>query len=176
MKMKQILSEKEAKKIQSSDTECSLCVTHERAYKKIPNGIICPYCGHNHREDGNFIVIPDYKVVGQHNAYDPEEEIAKYPVFNCDKCGEHIALIPEKVMWNGNHDVYYTGGKHYFPHAEAESEIFQKVQAKMEAHLKQWVERYEAGDKVSTSNVALWLRRDIESAIAEFLFEKGFKK
>ncbi len=172
MKMKDLLPEKEQQKMDG----CELCETHKRAYTQIPDGVICPYCGHNHPDWFNdFMSMANYQVVGMMNGYNPEDNISKFLVFNCEKCGEYIAMMPEKVIYNGNHDVYYTGGSHYL-NDDNKNEIFMNAQSKIEAHLKQWIERYESGDKVSISNVALWLKRDITHAIAEYLFEKGLKK
>ena len=168
-RMKDIVSEKEAEII--NDTDCALCVTHERAYKKISDGIVCPYCGHNHKN----IEIKDYTVVGMANYYDPDHKIGKFPVFQCEKCTEFFALMPEKIFWNTNHDVYFTGGGDYLQD-EDETEIFSIAQSKIKASLRQWVERYEKGEKLDPSYPALWIKRDITHAIASYLFEKGLKK
>ncbi len=167
MKMKEIISENEAENIE----DCLLCKTHEEAYKKIPDGIVCPYCKHNNE----YVDISDYTVVGMTNSYDPEQSIAKYPVFTCIECGEHIALIPEKVNYNGNHDVYYTGGNDYL-NDDDENKIFTEAQEKIEASLNQWKERIAAGEKLEAFYPALWIKRDITHAIASYLYEKGLKK
>lgn len=167
MKMSEIISENEAENIE----DCLLCKTHEEAYKKIPDGITCPYCNHNNE----YIDANDYTVVGMANYYDPNQNIGKYPVFNCIECGEYIALMPEKVNYNANHDVYYTGGKDYL-NDDDENNIFIQAQEKIEDSLNQWKERIAAGEKLDASYPALWIKRDITHAIASYLYEKGLKK
>lgn len=168
-KMKDIISEKEAEK--RDENECVLCATHEDAYKKIPDGIVCPYCEHNHEH----AEIKNYTVVGMTNGYEPDDKISKLPVMTCDKCDEYFALMPEKINYNANHDVYYTGGGNYLNNDD-ENKIFLVAQKKIEASLTQWVERYDKGEKLDPSFPALWIKRDITHAIASYLFEKGLKK
>ena len=100
-KMKEILSEKEVKKME--ENECSVCFTHEKAYKEIEDGIKCPFCDKLHEPD-----TENYIIVGMSNYYEPEHLIDKYPAMKCDDCGEFFALMPQKIQWNANHDIYYT--------------------------------------------------------------------
>lgn len=168
MKMKDIISENEAKEI--DEDVCLLCETHKRAYKRIQDGISCSFCGTVQR-----IEIDDYSVVGMSNYYDPEHDIFKTVIYQCSNCGEDFALIPHKIIYNANHDVYYTGGNDYL-NDDDEHKIFINAQKEIEASLKQWIERYENGEKLDPSYPALWIKRNITKAIAEYLFEKGLKK
>ena len=84
-------------------------------------------------------------------------------------------MIPEKITWNANHDVYYTGGKDYL-NEDDENKIFLNAQKEIEKDLKNWIERYNQGEKLDASYPALWIKRDITHAIAAYLFEKGYKK
>lgn len=83
--------------------------------------------------------------------------------------------MPQKVSWNANHDVYYTGGRVYLDDAK-ELELFKKVETEIAKSLQQWIDRYEAGEKLKPSYPALWMKRDIQECLAAFLFEKGLKK
>lgn len=170
-KMKDIISEQDAKELDKDDETCLLCAAHEEAYKKIADGVVCPYCKHNHEQS----ITEDYAVVGMSNYYEPEDKIGKFLVSTCDECGGYFALMPEKINYNANHDVYYTGGKDYL-NGDEENEIFMAAEEKIQASLNQWVERYEKGEKLDAFYPALWIRRDITHAIAAYLLEKGLKK
>lgn len=169
--MKDIISESDALKMQEDkNSECLLCATHEKANETITDGVVCPYCGHNHTHF-NF---DNFSVVGMANYYDPNQKIGKFIVDNCENCNESFALMPEKIHYNGNHDVYYTGGKDYLE--DDENKIFLEAKKRIEKSLKQWVDRYEKGEKLDPMYPALWIKRDITHAIASYLFEKGYKK
>ena len=73
-------------------------------------------------------------------------------------------------------NVYYTGGKDYLEDNDDELEIFKNAEKEIEKSLEQYITRYEAGDKVNIRNVALWCKRNITHAIAEYLYMKGLKK
>ena len=173
MKMKDILPEDEAKKEDTKeDGECLLCLTHERAYNIIKIGLVCPYCNTKHPYD---ITDDDYAVVGMINSYSPEDNIEKLITIKCFECGEYFSLFPEKIDYNANHDVYYTGGKNYL-NDDDENQIFLEAQKLIEKSLRQWKDRYEKGEKLDEHYPALWIKRDITSAIAKYLYEKGLKR
>lgn len=173
MKMKDILPEDKAKEEdEKEDGECLLCLTHELAHEKIEIGLVCPYCNVKHSYN---IEKNDYAVVGMANYYSPNDKIEKYITLQCVKCNKFFSLIPEKINYNANHDVYYTGGKDYL-NDDDENKIFLEAQKLIEKSLKQWKDRYEAGEKLDESYPALWIKRDITEAIASYLYEKGFKK
>lgn len=169
MKMKDILPENEANK---KDDECLLCLVHELASDKIEDCLICPYCGIKHYHN---ITDHDYTVIGMTNSYSPEDDIKKLITLSCPKCGEYYSLFPEKIEYNANHDVYYTGGKNYL-NDDDENKIFKEAQKSIEKSLKNWKDRYESGEKLGEMYPALWIKRDITHAIAKYLYEKGLKK
>jgi len=166
--MKEILSEEEVDKL-GEDT-CELCETHNAAYAHIPDGVVCPYCKHNNE-------YPDYeyKVIGTCNGYIPDEDIGKYPVVECEKCAEYIMMKPLKVMYNGNHDIYYTGEGHFLPYDKVKDDMFSKLSKELEEHITNWKRRTDAGELISVHNLVYWLKGDIESAIAQYLKEQGIK-
>jgi hypothetical protein len=173
MKMKDILPEDEAKNENEKENgECLLCLTHDLAQDKIDVGLVCPYCTAKHHYD---ITDEDYVVVGMTNSYSPEDKIEKFITIKCYECGEYFSLFPEKINYNANHDVYYTGGKNYLNDGD-ENQIFLEAQKAIEKSLKQWKDRYEKGEKLDEFYPALWIKRNITSAIAKYLYEKGLKK
>lgn len=169
MKMKDLLSEEEAKKVYDSD-ECTICKVHEMGYREINDTINCPWCDHEHSLS-DF----DFQVVGEANFYSPDQLIHKYPITVCLGCGNNFALAPYKIQHNGNHDIYYTGGDHYLPD-DCDTEIFNNLEKEIEGKLGNWIERYEADEKLNSSYPALWIRRSVTEAIAKYLYDKGFKK
>ena len=173
MKMKDILPEDEAKKEDEKENgECLLCLTHDLAQDKIETGLVCPYCNAKYYYG---ITDEDYTVVGMANYYSPEYNIEKLITIQCSGCGKYFSLFPEKINYNANHDVYYTGGKDYL-NDDDENQIFLEAQKAIEKSLKQWKDRYKAGQKLDESYPALWIKRDITNAIAKYLYEKGLKK
>lgn len=153
---------------------CSCCQVHDKAYEVIQDHVICPSC--NESIEGFFIKWDEWTVVGEANFYDKDHAIGKYPVEVCPNCDEYIALMPQQITWNANHDVYYTGGKEYL-NDKHEGEIFDLAQKKIEASIHQWKTRYDNGEKILTEwQLALWIKRDITHSIAEYLYKKGLKK
>lgn len=146
-----------------------LCETHAKAEEVLKTGVACPACGTVHQ-----ILDGEYKVVGEANFYDPEHNINKLLTFECD-CGRFFSLFPQEIIWNANHDVYYTGGRVYLTQYD-EVQLFDEVQKKIQASLQQWMDRYEAGEKLDPHFPALWMERDLQEAIARYLFNKGLKR
>ena len=169
MKVKDLLSEEEVKKIHDLN-ECAICKVHESGYQHINDAMKCPWCEHEHN-----ISDFDFQVVGETNFYSPNQLIHKYPITACLGCGNNFALMPQKIQYNGNHDIYYTGGDHYLPD-DCDTEIFNNLEKKIKDSLDNWIERYESGEKLNSSYPATWIRRDITEAIAKYLYDKGFKK
>lgn len=147
--------------IESDDT-CGLCAIHDLADSKI-DGLVCPKCSLPiSLDDANM------KVVGETSAADSEESIIKVPVISC-RCGATIALIPIEIIWNANHDVYYTGGKRY---------IISKINFKhrLLPHIKQYHDRILAGENLRPYELEVWLQYEIEHIIAEYLYDNDLKK
>lgn len=153
-----------------NEDDCELCEVHSKAYDMLPNGIVCPECNHVHN---NYFIIgkEDYTVVGETNGTeDLEEKIEKYPVHSCPNCKTKFALIPTKIKYNANHDVYYTGGKRY---------LMKGIPGIREAILpsiEQYTERISQGENLKASNLALWIDYAIENAVAAYLYEQGLKR
>jgi len=171
MKMNEIINESDIENVEG----CDVCETHSIAYDKIKNGVSCPYCKEINEFKTLTFTNDDYIVVGEENVYDAEHEINKYLSFQCIKCGEDIILIPEKVIYNANHDIFYTGGRSYIDDSECE-DIFKNVQDKIKQSIENYLQRIKDGEEIESFYPSLWCRRDMESAIAEYLFKKGFKK
>lgn len=167
MKMKDIITEKEI----NNTAECEICKTHERAYNIIEDGITCPYCNalNYYKIDNNYIVV------GEENCYSSDHDINKFLSFKCHECSEDIILIPNKVIYNANHDIYYTGGKAYLNDDDCNN-IFNDIEIRLKITIEGYTERIKQGEKLESFYPALWCRREIESAIAEYLYKKGLKK
>lgn len=156
-----------------TEDECGLCAIHELADKQILPSISCPYCEQlNHHVRFNE---RDFIVVGESNTSDEEENIGKFISFRCIECGEYIALMPVKINWNANHDIYYTGGKHYL-NDDDEHAIFMDCQKEMQRLISEWWGRIKNGEPLQEWNLALWIKRRITESIAKYLYEKGLKK
>lgn len=165
-KMGDVLPENTVKEIEKQ--ECLVCECHKRAYESLTEKIECPNCGNL-----SMLKIEEFEVVGHSNYYDPKHEIGKYPTFQCNNCREYISLFPIKITYNANHDIYYTGGADYLENDE--NIIFKEAQKKIEISLRGWAKRIMEGEDLDSFYPALWLKRDLTKAIAEYLYEKGFK-
>jgi len=156
----------------ADDNQCTLCKLHELAYEDLPEIIKCPLCGHEHHEL-EILGTTVFLVVGETNGspeHNPDEVIDKYMVFRCAKCRGHIALIPHAVLWNANHDVHYTGGKHYIPEM-----ITNDIREIAQKQIDQFLERQKNGDNLDSWSVAQWIAYELEEYIATKLYDAGRK-
>lgn len=167
--------------IDITEEDCSLCKVHEAAYTLLSDGISCPFCGQFHKEySENWFsedLTPD-TVVGETNGSDTEQKIRKWIVLQCQSCNEHFALVPTKIIYNANHDVYYTGGKDYTPDMfeKAVEDIWKEAEANIKKSIEQYTTRIKAGEELDPSYPATWCKRDVTASIAKYLYEHGFKK
>lgn len=130
-----------------SDDECELCHVHAKAYdyfeaESATNAFFeCPWCGER---------VPYYygaamdrlEVVGESNRGAPEEKMYLAPVDECSKCRKHFALLPEKIQLNGNHDVYYTGGRDYLVEdRNDELELRKRIEDHVLPHIEDYTQR-----------------------------------
>jgi predicted RNA-binding Zn-ribbon protein involved in translation (DUF1610 family) len=172
MKVNELLTKEEALKINKE--ECLVCKVHEIAAEKIPNAIKCPNCGTYNTLHQLLGYDLDYKysVVGEVNYIEDEmqQNIEKYLVGNCIGCGKYIALISTEIIYNGNHGILYTGGKDYLINDDLED--FSKIKSSVE----QYTRRIKDGEALNPDNLLSWMRGDIESIIATYLYKNGFKK
>lgn len=149
----------EKSKFSLAEDECGLCALHS----SFKFGMECPKCGTEiHLGDAEMTVV------GESNSVDPDEKIYTVPKLECP-CGVHIALIPTEIMWNANHDVYYTGGKKY---------VLGDIDFKhrLLPHIQQYHDRVLSGEKLQPYNLETWLQHEIEHVLAEYLYDQGLKK
>lgn len=161
----EIVTPEEMKKIE--DDVCGVCHTHEQAYKVLPQEMNCPHCNgvieyaQYHKDD--------LVVVGETNTYDPEEKYRMMWVENCEHCGQRIGFLPVPITYNGNHDIYYTGGKEYVP-----TQKFQMTD-EMKKNIENYHKRILAGEKLEPWNLITWLTYDMEHYVADILYKHGLK-
>lgn len=158
---------------------CEICHTHSCAYGVIPesneivaiNAPLCPQCGEP------LEIKEDSAVIGEANFYQPDAKMFKAPVFHCDACEAYYALALEPISYNGNHDIYYTGGSHYLESGEDE-ELIRTIGDSMKDSLKQYLDRkiLEHDNSIRDWNIHLWCTRDAEAAIAKWLYDRGLKR
>lgn len=160
----------EVKLIKSDD--CDLCMLHTKVKKDFPIQSLfeCPHCGKD--QERYCTDFDEFTVVGETNVADPKEQIGLYPKFECGFCGGHIALMPVAILWNANHDIFYTGGKRTLPDWYKEDELIKAMMPSAE----QFVRRLKAGEKLEAWTVACWLSRDAQKYLAGKLYEAGLKK
>jgi hypothetical protein len=168
---KQMKTEKFLKQysVKIDDDACKLCALHEKFNEKV-DFIPCPHC------DAQLdMERSELAAVGEHNGLDTKN-ITKCPVLECENCGQTIALIPMVIHYNGNHDVYYTG-EPCFMTFEEDEELEKRVAERMKKSVEQFVRRVKEGENNLTEfYLNHWMSRDVSGAVAEFLYEKGYKK
>lgn len=172
MKMKDLLSEEQAKTLRENSTEngpiCLVCEVHDKA-NQLPESIRCPHCNYINQEEDEIVAL-EFDVIGETNGYDPEHNIGKYPMIQCNSCSDYYALMPQPVIYNANHDIYYTGGKEYLADVDAEK-IFSDAEKQITQRIKEWI-----GKPNTPENLAYLITNEIKSSIASYLYERGLKK
>lgn len=108
MKCKEII-----KKENIPDGECEVCYLYDEAYKILDGYLICPHCGEKIEEFKYFIPEIDYYTVEEKSTHGVVKGVHYIPVETCPKCSGKIGFKPIPIIYNANHDIYYTGGKHY---------------------------------------------------------------
>lgn len=165
-----------------SEDECGSCATHESAYKFFKNKlteedeetILCPVC--NSPMVKGCSGYEDKVVLTWDNGTNPNGEVGYYPIYDCTHCKKPYALIPTQVHYNGNHDIFYTGGKRFLNYDDEEL-LKSKVKNEMLKSIDQYTRRIKDGEtSLDSWQLNYWLQGDIEHAIAEFLYEAGYKK
>lgn len=187
MKEKDIVNFEKMKKqddvyIDEHDNEigCEICYTHVKAYKKfeamqtchveiLP---ICPNCG-----DDKYLDDEGLCVISEVNYSNPYGEIGYYPVYYCDNCEKYFAYMPQQIAYNANHDIYCTGGRDYIENEDQKKlkdDVFNAIKPSIEQYIRRVVDEHEKG--LDMWNILLWCERDIEAAIANWLYDHKLKK
>jgi hypothetical protein len=166
MKAEDILKEEEI-----TEEDCGVCKLHEEAYKKLTS--VCPHCNTPIKLDGvleDTIEVDDIVVVGETNGYNRDQNVELMPIRKCKKCSQYIAFKPIPIIYNANHDIYYTGGKDYTVVGE---DI--KMSDRMKGQIKNYTERLKAGENLDSWNLIYWMEGAMQQQIAEILYKKGLK-
>lgn len=189
-----------------SEDDCDTCATHEAAYKFFKNklreafkekwnedtldfcnsnqifseeemigkAVLCPVC--NKPMTKGYSGYENNVVITWDNGTNPDGEVGYYPIYECEHCEKPYALIPTQVHYNANHDIFYSGGKCFLNYDDEEL-LKSKVKDKMLQSIEQYTRRIKDGEtSLDSWNLNYWLQGDIEHAIAEFLYEAGYKK
>ncbi len=152
-----------------NDDECELCKQHRIARETLPeDAVACPRCGALvSTSEPNF----QNEVVGWTNCADPKEPLRNMPVTRCPACLCTIALVPTVIIYNANHNVYYTGGPRYL--TDRGPQIDEPIKAKVE----EFVKRVRAGEKgLDVGHLLMWIKYAVDEAVAKYLFERGLKQ
>lgn len=155
------------------EDDCGVCKLHEEAYKKLK--YVCPHCNETIKlEEGlmdNTIQLDDTAtVVGEVNYYDPEQNLELMPMVKCGGCHKYIGLKLIPIIYNGNHDIYYTGGKDYLATGE---DI--KMSDEMKKQIEQFTTRLKAGENLNAWNLIMWLEGSMQHQVAAELYKRGLK-
>lgn len=101
---------------------------------------------------------------------------------NCEKENKHhlYALMPVPISYNGNHDIFYTGGKDYLYDEEDKKfaeELFKKIKPSIDQYIRRKLNPENNVDEtLSEWNYSIWCSRDVEYFIVEWLYKHGMKK
>lgn len=163
---------------EGNDVGCQICYTHSQAYKKFGEYYtekidmlpLCPKCGER-------MIDYESQVISEVNYSNPDGEIGYYPVFYCNECDKYFAYMPVEINHNGNHDIYYTGGRDYIEDEEQQklkNDVFKSIKPSIEQYIRRVVDEKEKG--LDLWNIMTWCSRDVEHAIANWLYEHKLKK
>lgn len=145
---------------------CELCDLHDR-FGMHETTLRCPKC--EAAVPWSFVLRP----VGSSNTMGDDDEIRFGAVTKCT-CGATIALLPVEIQYNGNHSVYYTGGRNYL-HREDTDRLRKRLKEISEPLIRNWEKRIRAGESLETWNLECWLENAVEKVVAETLVELGRK-
>jgi DNA-directed RNA polymerase subunit RPC12/RpoP len=147
---------------------CEICTLHDVAMDIMRNTIQCPHCNKTINTD-RVDYTGEYKIVGETNYYSENQNIENMLTIECPHCNKSIGFKAIPIIYNGNHDIYYTGGKDYLvtDKIKLSNEIKQSIQ--------QYTDRLKAGENLSSWNLETWIEYGIEHMIAEILFKHGLK-
>ena len=160
-----------------TEDDCEVCEAHTQAYKLMPpDHIECPHC--KKQVSLEYCYKLDLNVVGETNTCDieelKEENFRMLPTITCEHCKGYIALVPTPIVYNGNHDIYYSGGKAYMPTLD-NNELRKIVREKLGKTFDQYTKRVRKEKDLGVENLLTWTSYDIEHIIAQILYEKGLK-
>ena len=146
------------------DVCCEVCFLHQ-LFRRLQyfDDYECPRCG-----GVVYIEKSHFVVVGDTNTIDPEESIRLAELGHCD-CGATLALLPVPIIYNGSHDVYYTGGKSYL------TEPF-SLSTTCLASIEQFKKRIQDGEELPAWALLHWIQNDLEREVKTWLVSKGITR
>lgn len=167
---------------------CLHCEVHDAAFEKFKaiqqddkGGLapLCPKCGKlllPYTASGYVDVV-----VSEQNSYVPNGQIGMYRCYHCENCDDqNYAMMPIPICYNANHGTHYTGGRVFAEDADVE-ELCKKIANCVMPSINQYIERKmnpedDIDKMLSLDNVDGWCKHDIEHAICNWLYERGYKK
>ena len=118
------------------------------------------------------------RIVGETNSGEDNEKLYLAFSGSCPKCDKRYALLPEKITWNANHDVYYTGGRRYLQDKDRDflvSGFGKRFSDLVRNEVEQYTTRIKSGENLDSWNLTSWLSNKIEQFIADELYSRGLK-
>lgn len=149
---------------------------------------LCPECGRPLVGGANHDYAPSgYVTVTEGNFSEPGGEVSLCQVWHCEneKCPstnhqQLFAMMPIPIEWNANHDIHISGGKTYLLDEETQKfskAIFETIKPSIDQYVRRKLNPVFDSDKsIDMSNLMLWCSRDVEKAIATWMYEHGLKK
>jgi DNA-directed RNA polymerase subunit RPC12/RpoP len=150
------------------EDDCEVCTLHDIARDMLRETMQCPHCG-KHVSVDKIEYNGEFNIVGETNYYSENQNIENMLTIECPHCNMFIGFKPIPLIYNGNHDIYYTGGKDYL--------VTDKIQLTedIKKSIEQYTDRIKAGENLSAWNLETWIEYGVEHMIAEILFKHGLK-
>ena len=157
--------------------ECFVCLAHDKADKVLPPAMLeCPHCGFQHSINTLYLDESQELIVGETNGYDPGEAIERQHVYRCGMCYGHSIIQLRPIIYNVNHDIYYTGRDHYLPVNAHSDQLAKSIKESIQGKVEDYTERIRAGEEaLQPWNLVLWIQRGIEEVVVKFI-EKPHKE
>lgn len=158
------------------EDECSTCYTFEQINERTKDlrnkidlqGLICPICGNLLEEENKTIAI-----MGA-NFYDENHDVKLSKIYYCDNCHKRFYNNISEVIYNGNHDIYYTGADYYLNNEDT-NYIKKEIDELLNNKIENYTKRIKSGEDLDDWNLKTWMEYDIEHLVAKMLYEKGLK-
>jgi ribosomal protein L37AE/L43A len=125
------------------------------------------------------MLLCDEKIVSEHHGIDENENIHRRSTITCESCGSFSVIRLEPIIWNANHDIYYTGGNYYLPVREDGNQLSKQIKEAITPSIEQFFNRVttkENHDGLTPSNLVWWLQGEIEQVVARAIREMSAKR
>jgi len=144
------------KKLEDFDdegSECETCWAHDTADELLEDAYLqCPSCGGPLTLEWEELSDMSVVTVGEDNACDIRDAVyRRMKIGHCPKCENTYGLYAIPIQYNGNHDIYYTGGGSYVPGAD----LYKRIRESIHSKIKEFIDRTKKGESIRDLDLSI---------------------